>query len=114
MTQFQATRHDHFIPSSSSEGPLLRVREVSPVPTRDKGDVIIFIHGAVMHSILFDIPVPGASWQEYFAGQGYHTFSLDMRGYGRSTRPKTMDLPAKECPFTCTHEEALEDIFDVV
>lgn len=67
-----------------------------------------------MHSVLFDVPVPGASWQEYFAGQGYHTFSLDMRGYGRSTRPKSMDLPARESPFICTHQEALQDISDVV
>lgn len=107
-------RHDHFIPNHQHVDMHIRVREVSPVGDVKKPHAIVFVHGAVIPSVLFDIQVPGYSWQEYFAGHGYHTYALDMRGYGRSNKPKEMDLHMGESQFLSGHEDGLSDIFSVV
>lgn len=114
MVQIPIIRHDHFIPNPQHPEILIRVREVSPSEAPKKSQALLFVHGAVIPSVLFDVPVPGYSWQEYFASHGYHTYALDMRGYGRSSKPKEMDKSMGESRFLCGHEEVLSDIFSIV
>lgn len=120
MTSFPIHRHDHFIPYGEHFEHFIRVREVSPDrPHQEehghrRHKAILFVHGAVMTSVLFDLPVEGYSWQEYFAKKGYVTYALDLRGYGRSTKPAAMELPRASSQPLVTHKEALEDIALVV
>jgi pimeloyl-ACP methyl ester carboxylesterase len=41
--------------------------------------------------VAFDVPVEGYSWMRYLAARGLHTYSMDLTGYGRSTRPPVMN-----------------------
>lgn len=58
-------------------------------PNRARGS-ILFVHGSSMASQpTFDLDVPGrpnSSAMEFFAHRGYDTWSVDMEGYGRSTK----------------------------
>src|SRR5262249_9043084 len=42
----------------------------------------------------FDLPLEGMSWMDYIAQRGWDVYLVDVRGYGRSTRPPEMDQPA--------------------
>jgi pimeloyl-ACP methyl ester carboxylesterase len=54
--------------------------------------VVVFVHGAgTPAEVAFD--PPGASWMGFLAEAGYDAFSMDMTGYGRSTRPPAMNDP---------------------
>jgi pimeloyl-ACP methyl ester carboxylesterase len=56
--------------------------------------VVLFVHGAgTPAEVSFDAPAPGYSWMAYLAAAGYDVFSVDMTGYGRSTRPPQMNDP---------------------
>ena len=41
----------------------------------------------------FDVPYSDYSWMAYLAHGGFDVFSMDMTGYGRSTRPTVMNDP---------------------
>ncbi|MDG2175853.1 MAG: alpha/beta fold hydrolase [Gammaproteobacteria bacterium] len=70
-----------------------------------EGQVVLFIHGAgTPAEVAFDVPVPGYSWMAYLAERGMDAFSMDMTGYGRSTRPLVMN---DRCNLTAEQQEAL-------
>ncbi|MCS0502478.1 alpha/beta hydrolase [Ancylobacter mangrovi] len=55
---------------------------------------VLFVHGSSMASQpTFDLQVPGRPWSsamDYFVDKGFETWTVDMRGYGRSDkRPGT-------------------------
>ncbi|MDH3224897.1 MAG: alpha/beta fold hydrolase [Gemmatimonadota bacterium] len=94
---------DHYVPVVSKvpsmEGQLaqlyVRERVLPGVALRSRSledRVVVFVHGAgTPAEVAFD--PPGASWMEYLADEGYDAFSMDMTGYGRSTRPHVMNDP---------------------
>ncbi len=91
-------RHDHYVtvksiaPAIAGEEARLYVHEVAPA--RAPRGVVLFIQGVgTPGSIAFDFQYPDYSWMEYLAKAGYDAFSLDLTGYGHSTRPKAMDDP---------------------
>jgi pimeloyl-ACP methyl ester carboxylesterase len=63
----------------------------------DRG-TILFVHGSSMASQpTFDLQVPGRpSAMDYFVGQGFDTWSVDMEGYGRSTKDRGSDARISE------------------
>jgi pimeloyl-ACP methyl ester carboxylesterase len=72
---------------------------------------VLFVHGATYpaHSS-FDLKLDGVSWMEYIAARGYDVYLLDIRGYGKSTRPKEMDdKPEANAPVV-RGETAVKDI----
>jgi len=72
------------------------------------------VHGATYPaSTLFDLPLGGLSWMDYIAGRGFDVWCLDLRGYGRSTRPPEMAKPAGENPPVAGGETAVADIATV-
>lgn len=76
---------------------------------------VLFVHGSTYPAhTSFDLPLGGQSWMEFIASRGYDVYCLDLRGYGRSTRPATMDAPpeANE-PITRT-PTAVRDITAVL
>jgi pimeloyl-ACP methyl ester carboxylesterase len=46
----------------------------------------VLLHGAGMDGAGWDVPVEGASLVDALARNGSHTFALDFRGHGRSSR----------------------------
>jgi pimeloyl-ACP methyl ester carboxylesterase len=73
--------------------------------------IVLFVHGATYPSeTIFDINLPGGSWVEYVARSGYDVYFVDIRGYGRSTRPGAMDAPATENPPFATTADAVKDV----
>ena len=50
---------------------------------------LLFVHGATYPAnTSFDLRLDGVSWMEHIAARGYDVYLLDLRGYGKSTRPK--------------------------
>ena len=76
---------------------------------------VLFVHGATYpaHTI-FDLRLDGQSWMEYIAARGYDVYLLDLRGYGKSTRPKEMSEEPQKNPPIVRGETAVKDIGSVV
>jgi pimeloyl-ACP methyl ester carboxylesterase len=62
---------------------------------------VLFVHGATYPAeTAFDLKLDGQSWMEYIASRGYDVWLLDLRGYGKSTRPPEMsDKPEANGPI---------------
>ena len=59
------------------------------------GRVLLYVHGATYPSeTAFDLRLDGLSWMDYIAAHGWDVWLVDLRGYGRSTRPPEMDQAA--------------------
>ena len=100
---------DHFVRVKSTAPAILGqeaqiyVREVVLAGTALRGGppadrVVLFVHGAgTPAEVSFDVPYKDYSWMAYLAKAGFDVFSMDMTGYGRSTRPAPMSDP---CNFS--------------
>jgi pimeloyl-ACP methyl ester carboxylesterase len=83
-------------------------------PAKTTG-TILFVHGSSMASQpTFDLHVPGrpdSSAMEWFAGHGYDCWSVDMEGYGRSTKTRDNNAPisfgADDCFAAATYIQKL-------
>ena len=96
---------DHFVgvkstvPAIAGQPAQLYVRErvKGGVVARGRavGDrVVLFVHGAgTPAEVAFDVPYQDYSWMAYLANADFDVFSVDMTGYGRSTRPAPMNDP---------------------
>jgi pimeloyl-ACP methyl ester carboxylesterase len=101
---------DHFVahrstvPAMAGETAQLYVRERVRASTIARGAdlsdrVVLFVHGAgTPAEVAFDVPYEDYSWMAYLAAAGYDVFSMDMTGYGRSTRPYPMNDPCNVEP----------------
>jgi pimeloyl-ACP methyl ester carboxylesterase len=96
---------DHFVriksavPATAGQPATLYVRERVRVGTIARGGgladrVVLFVHGAgTPAEVAFDTPYQDYSWMAYVARAGFDVFSVDMSGYGRSSRPPQMSDP---------------------
>jgi len=93
---------DHYVrvkstaPAMSGQSAQVYVRErvVSRNLQRGSPGVVLFVHGAgTPAEVAFDVPYSDYSWMAYLANAGFDVFSMDMEGYGRSTRPTVMNDP---------------------
>ncbi len=76
---------------------------------------VLFVHGATYPAhAAFDLKLDGQSWMDYIAARGYDVYLLDVRGYGKSTRPKEMAEDAKNNPPIVRGDTAVKDIGTVV
>ncbi|MGA8871330.1 MAG: alpha/beta fold hydrolase [Candidatus Acidiferrales bacterium] len=76
---------------------------------------LLFVHGATYPAeTSFDLPLGGFSWMDYIAQRGYDVYLMDVRGYGRSTRPPEMNAPPAQNPPVADTEAAVRDISAVV
>ena len=103
--------HSYHIPSDTA-GIELHIQNKRPkgVHTFDAAHTIVMMHGATYSSLsLYDTEVGGYSFMDYLAARGYDVYAVDVRGYGRSTRPIEMDhAPEHSAPLTNT-EMAIRD-----
>jgi pimeloyl-ACP methyl ester carboxylesterase len=96
---------DHYVrvkstaPAIAGQEAQIYVREVVIAGNALRGrpapdSVVLFIHGAgTPAEVSFDVPYKDYSWMAYLAKAGFDVFSMDMTGYGRSTRPPAMSDP---------------------
>src|SRR3954470_15995886 len=96
---------DHFVKVKSTvpvivgQAAQLYVRERAKAGVIARGGgladrVVLFVHGAgTPAEVSFDVPYQDYSWMAYLAHAGFDVFSMDMTGYGRSTRPPAMNDP---------------------
>src|ERR1700728_1734871 len=96
---------DHYVrvhstvPAIAGQTTQIYVREVVRAGTalREAGSadrVVLFVHGAgTPAEVAFDVPFEDYSWMGYLPHAGFDVFSMDMTGYGRSTRPAAMNDP---------------------
>ena len=95
---------DHYVrvrstvPSIAGHATQIYVRQVVHAGLALRGTapdkVVLFVHGAgTPAEVSFDVPYQDYSWMAYLARAGFNTFSMDMTGYGRSTRPAAMNDP---------------------
>jgi pimeloyl-ACP methyl ester carboxylesterase len=65
--------------------------------TEQRG-TLLFVHGSSMASQpTFDLQVPGRPGaMDYFVSQGFDTWTVDMEGYGRSTKDRGIDATISE------------------
>lgn len=103
---------EHFVPSTRNAGVSLHLRERRPPGPCARA--VLFVHGATLSSAVFDIPLPGCSWLDYAAALGWRAFALDVRGYGRSTRPPLMEEPASAHPPWGGGDDAVADVADAL
>src|SRR5215475_8869110 len=76
---------------------------------------VLFVHGATYPAhAAFDLKLDGQSWMDYLAARGYDVYLLDVRGYGRSTRPPEMAQPPATHPPIVRSDTAVRDIGTVV
>src|SRR3954452_11512062 len=76
---------------------------------------LLYVHGATYPaSTAFDLKLDGLSWMDYIAARGYDVYLLDLRGYGKSTRPKEMSQDPKANPPIVRGDTAVKDIGTVV
>jgi pimeloyl-ACP methyl ester carboxylesterase len=72
---------------------------------------LLFIHGATYPAeTSFDLPIEGVSMMDLFAGNGFDVYLVDVRSYGRSTRPPEMDQPPEANKPIASSEEAGRDL----
>jgi pimeloyl-ACP methyl ester carboxylesterase len=56
--------------------------------------VVLFIHGSAFGSTgAFDLPYQDYSWMAYLARNDFDAFSIDLTGYGYSSRPSPLNDP---------------------
>jgi len=119
IDHYVATRST--VPDIAGQTTQIYLREVVRAGTALRAEsladrVVLFIHGAgTPAEVAFDAPAKDYSWMRFLANAGYDVFSMDMTGYGRSTRPAAMNdscnlAPAqqqlfipKPCPATYAH-----------
>lgn len=91
--------HESQVPAIQGELVALYVRERVVAGTLARtanfsDNVVLFVHGAgTPAEVAFDVPYEDYSWMAHLANAGFDVFSMDVTGYGRSTRPHVMNDP---------------------
>lgn len=90
---------DEFMIPSDTKGIELFVRNKRRAETQtfSSEKTILFVAGSTYPaSTSFDLALDGRSWMDHLARQGYDVYLVDVRGYGRSTKPLEMALPPQD------------------
>jgi pimeloyl-ACP methyl ester carboxylesterase len=108
---------DEFMVKSPDPGIEIYVRNKRPADmTAFRSErTVLFVHGSTYPAeTAFDLKLDGISPMEYIAARGYDVYLLDLRGYGKSTRPSEMaDKPEANGPIV-RGDTAVKDIGTVV
>ena len=113
MTQLIA--EDMMVPSDPGIEIFDRNKRPADLSKYTPERTLLFVHGSTYPAHTgFDIPLGGQSWMDYIASRGYDVYCLDVRGYGRSTRPRAMDEPAQNNPPVSGTPDAVNDITAVL
>jgi pimeloyl-ACP methyl ester carboxylesterase len=99
------------VPSEPGVEIYVRNKRPAGLSTFAPERTLLFVHGSTYPAhTTFDLPLGGQSWMEFIAGAGYDVYCLDVRGYGRSTRPKAMDQPPQANAPVVRTADAVKDV----
>jgi pimeloyl-ACP methyl ester carboxylesterase len=107
---------EHLIPSDTA-GISLYLRNKRPANMKQFSPekTLLYVHGSTYPSeTAFDLSLGGTSWMEFIASYGYDVWLVDLRGYGKSTRPPEMDLPAEQNKPIVRTDVAVRDVSSAV
>ncbi len=107
---------EEFMVPATDAGIEIFVRNKRPegMTSFSPGRTLLFVHGATYPAhTAFDLPLGGLSWMDYIAGRGFDVWCMDIRGYGRSTRPAEMSQPPEANPPLVRGDTAVADIGSV-
>jgi pimeloyl-ACP methyl ester carboxylesterase len=106
---------DMMVPSEPGIEIYVRNKRPAGMTAWQPERTLLFVHGSTYPAHTgFDIPLGGQSWMESIAIRGYDVYCLDVRGYGRSTRPKAMAEPTQNNPPIARTPDAVKDITAVL
>jgi pimeloyl-ACP methyl ester carboxylesterase len=95
---------DHWTTKENGAVKLFLFNKSAGDPAKAKG-TILFVHGSSMAGQpTFDLQVPGrpySSAMDYFASLGFDVWSVDMEGYGRSTKDRNNNAPISQGADDC-------------
>ncbi len=103
---------EEFMIPAADPGLQLYVRNKrrDDLATFTPGNIVLFVHGATYPAeTAFDLALEGESWMDYIAKRGYDVYLVDVRGYGKSSRPAQMDRPAADHPPIVNTDTAARD-----
>ena len=96
MTKPAIRGEDHWTTKDGGAARLFMFEKCLGDPAKTRG-TILFVHGSSMASQpTFDLQVPGrpdSSAMDFFARRGFDCWSVDMEGYGRSTKDRDNNAP---------------------
>lgn len=104
---------ESYLIQSRDPGVQLYVRNKRPqyMTAFSPEKTLLFVHGSTQASeTTFDLQLDGLSWMDYVAQRGYDVYLVDVRGYGRSTRPPEMEQPAANNPPIVRTDTAVKDV----
>jgi pimeloyl-ACP methyl ester carboxylesterase len=108
---------EEFMVPATDAGIQLYVRNKHPqgVQKFAADKILLYVHGATYPSeTAFDLRLNGLSWMDYIAQRGYDVYLVDLRGYGKSTRPPEMDHPAEQGEPIVRTSTAVKDVGSAV
>ena len=107
----QLTIEEFMVPGADAGIELyVRNKRLSSTKVFTKDNVLLFVHGATYPSETgFDLRLDGLSWMDVLAQQGFDVYMVDIRGYGKSTRPEEMNRPATDSKPIADTDTAARD-----
>ncbi|MFL5064949.1 MAG: alpha/beta hydrolase [Xanthobacteraceae bacterium] len=107
----QIVTEEMMVPSDSGIELYVRNNKPADMTAFRPERTLLYVHGATYPaSTAFDLKLDGLSWMDYIAARGYDVYLLDLRGYGKSTRPKEMAEDPKANPPIVRGDTAVKDI----
>jgi pimeloyl-ACP methyl ester carboxylesterase len=95
--------HEHW--TTKDGGVKLFLWNKCAVDPAKAAGLVLFVHGSSMASQpTFDLQVPGrpfSSAMDFFAQHGFDCWSVDMEGYGRSTKDRNNNAPISQGADDC-------------
>lgn len=104
---------EEFMIPSGDAGIELYVRNKHPqgVNAFSNEKILLYVHGSTYPSeTAFDLQLNGMSWMDYIASHGYDVYLVDLRGYGKSTRPPEMSQPPDKNGAIVRTDQAVKDV----
>lgn len=93
----------------------LRSKRPREMRTYRSERTLLFVSGSTYPAeTSFDLSLDGRSWMEEIALDGWDVWFVELRGYGRSTRPPEMDAPPEANPPVVRTEMAVRDLASAV
>jgi alpha-beta hydrolase superfamily lysophospholipase len=73
----------------------MKLMVAARIPRTERlGQAVLLVHGSGVGWQYWDIPIRDYSVMDYLAGRGFDVYAVECRGYGKSTKPKGLEVTA--------------------
>jgi len=117
QTEVRAIAVESYTIPSGDAGMELFVRNKRPkdMTSFSADRIVLYVHGSTQAAeTTFDLALDGMSWMDDLARNGWDVWLMEMRGFGRSTKPPEMDQPAADNPPIAPAAIAVRDLATVI